>query len=620
MVNIKRSGSRRDPGSRRTGSQRHKRRQKRSALPVVIISGILLLTACGIAYRANSANTLATANTAPAAATSDESAPTAGDTPIATSSAASAPEDTTMPQQAEPVVRHDAGTPFDLQGFIDQELQSGKQRIVIPPGRHRVTPKDKIHLILEDLSDIEIDATGAEMVCTETTRALRINNCTNVTLRGLTIDYDPLPYTQGRIVSLSQDNTVHDIELFEGYPAAQYVDEFKYEIFKPDTRTLRFGSYHSFKVEPTGERTIRVTREGNYRGEQVGDIIAIGTRIASGGQIPHAVTVNDSTNVVLEDIHLYASNCFGFLEGGCTATVYRRCVIDRRAPEDDLKPREDARIRSLDADAYHSKTAIVGPQIIECTAKFQADDCINICGNYHMVMASEGATLRVLAKHKLDIQIGDPLEVVAYDGQRLPDAKALAIKKIGTLTDDERQFLSTQRMHRPFREGSIKDIYEVVIDRPVALERGSVIGAANRMGNGFKVIGCDFGFNRSRGILIKASHGEVSGNTLEGCEGQAIKVAPEWWWLESGSSNDITISGNTIRNCGGDGIAVYAEAGKGGKAPAGAHNDIRITNNTMSNVDGRDIYVSSTKGLVLTGNNCDADSIVLENCEDITRD
>jgi hypothetical protein len=32
-----------------------------------------------------------------------------------------------------------------------------------------------------------------------------ITRCTNVTVRGLTIDYDPLPYTQGRISAISAD-------------------------------------------------------------------------------------------------------------------------------------------------------------------------------------------------------------------------------------------------------------------------------------------------------------------------------------------------------------------------------------------------------------------------------
>ena len=51
-----------------------------------------------------------------------------------------------------------AGTPFDLQGYIDGELKVGKKRIVIPPGRYRVTPHKRTHLRLENLENIEIIA------------------------------------------------------------------------------------------------------------------------------------------------------------------------------------------------------------------------------------------------------------------------------------------------------------------------------------------------------------------------------------------------------------------------------------------------------------------------------
>lgn len=137
----------------------------------------------------------------------------------------------------------DKGTNFDLQGFVDKAVHAKLNPIVIPPGRYRVTPSKRQHLVLHDLEDIRIEAGGVEMICTETTRALTISNCRNVTLHGMTIDYDPLPYTQGRIVKLSQDNTVHDIELFDGYPRGDQVQNFKYEIFRPDTRTSPGGGW-----------------------------------------------------------------------------------------------------------------------------------------------------------------------------------------------------------------------------------------------------------------------------------------------------------------------------------------------------------------------------------------
>lgn len=516
----------------------------------------------------------------------------------------------------------DLGIDFDLQGFVDKAIQAGLQPIVIPPGRYRVTPRHRQHLVLQDLADVQIVAEGVEMICCETTRALTISNCRNVTLRGLTVDYDPLPYTQGRIVKLSENNTVHDIELFDGYPGSDQVQNFKYEIFRPDTRTLRFGSYYEFRVVAQEANRIRIIRGGRYHGEKVGDIIAIGTQYAPGGQIPHAIYTTRSRNVVLEDITLYASNCFGFFETNCERTTYRRCRIDRRAAKDDFKERADPRIRSLDADAFHSKFAVVGPQIIECTARFQADDCVNICGDYHMVMASEGSKLRVLSKGNMNIEPGDSLEVVGYDGRRLADALAVSVTRSGDITGEELAFMAKQRMHKPFTEGSLRRIYEVVIDRPVELVRGSIIAAANRIGNGFKVAGCDFGFNRSRGILIKASHGEVSGNTIEGCVEEAIKVSPEYWWLEAGSSNNVLITGNNIRNCEGMGIAVYALAGAGGLAPAGAHNDIVIRDNRLRNVAGREIWVTSTRGLILRDNDFGESEpdIKLEDCERVATD
>ncbi len=507
---------------------------------------------------------------------------------------------------------------FDLQGFIDKAIQMKLEPIVVPPGRYRVTPRHRQHLVLRDLKDVCIIANGVEMICTQTTRALTIENCQNLTLKGMVIDYDPLPYTQGRIVKLSENNTVHDIELFDGYARGDQVQDFKYEIFKADTRTLRFGSYFEFRAVDRQADRIRVKRGGRYHGEQVGDIIAIGTSYAPGGQIPHAIYTTRSKNVVLEDVTLYASNCFGFFETECEKTTYLRCRVDRRAAQDDFKAREDPRIRSLDADAFHSKHAVVGPQLIGCTAHFQADDCVNICGDYHMVMACDGPKLRVLAKGRINIEPGDPLEVVGYDGRRLADARAVRLTRQGRATAQEQTFMSQQRMHKPFTEGSLRQIYEVVIDRPVDLAQGSVIAAANRIGNGFKVTQCDFGFNRSRGILIKASHGEVSNNRIEGCVEEAIKVAPEFWWLEAGSSNDVRITGNTIQHCGGMGIAVYALAGAGGLAPAGAHNNIVIEDNRLRDVAGREIWVTSTRGLTLRNNDFGdiEPDIKLENCED----
>jgi hypothetical protein len=506
------------------------------------------------------------------------------------------------------------GRDFDLQGYIDQEIKAGKQPVIVPPGRYRVAPRDRQHLGLRNLKDLQIIADGVEMICTETTRALTIAHCTNVTVRGLVIDYDPLPFTQGRITGFSADKKSAEVELFAGYPAAETARNFKYEIFRPDTRTLRCGDRDVEKIEVVDARHLRIItpNERADSPEQVGDLIVIGAESAPHGSDAHAVSCEHNVNVRLENIDLFAANCFGFIEDNCDGSTYYRCRIDRRPAASDLVQRADPRLRSLDADAFHSSGAVKGPAYVECVAKFMGDDCVNIHGAYHMIMAGHGSELRVLAKGPMDIQPGDPVELVSYDGRRLPDAKAVAVLRNGSIRDEEKTFLSHQSMDAGLKSarGALNNAFAIALDREVSLPMGSVICSANRLGNGFLVKDCDFGFNRSRGILIKASHGEVSGNKIEGAWMSAILVTPEYWWLEAGSSSDVKITGNLVRACGGIPICVAVTGGNGGIAPAGAHRDIAITGNQVSDCAMPGILVTSTAGLRLENNmlNLHADS------------
>ena len=211
--------------------------------------------------------------------------------------------------------------------------------------------------------------------------------------------------------------------------------------------------------------------------------------------------------------------------------------------------------------------------------------------------------MRVLANVSMNIRSGDPVELALFDGKRLPDATAISVQPAGKILEEERAFLSRQDMYPDFKSSpGLEKAYTLTLDREIDMPIGSVICAANRVGNGFIVKGCDFGFNRSRGILIKASHGTVTGNQMDGCKMSAILVTPEWWWLEAGSSSDVTITGNTIRDCGEVGIRVGAMGGNGSIAPAGAHRNITITGNMVDDSPMPGILVTSTAGLRLENN------------------
>ncbi len=495
----------------------------------------------------------------------------------------------------------------DLQKLIDNEVAAGKKKITIPAGKYRVKPQQGVHLRLENLDDVEIDATGAELICTETTRAIEINNCTNLTLRGLTVDYDPLPFIQGKITAKADDGRWFELEVVDGYRQPGKLEAKKVEIFNPETGLLRTSTYYGTKVESVGEYKYRVTQPKAKKnaGERIGDIVVLGWKHTPGKRrIPHAVFADNCKFLRFENVTLYASNCFGFLENYCEKSTFLNCVIDRRKPELDLKPRDVKRMRSLNADGYHSKFASVGPQIIGCTARFQGDDCVNICGACHLIVESNGAVLRVLDKGgSLARQLvpGLSVELLSAEGGRLPDAQIVSVKKLGTATDKDKAFVRDLKMDERLKKG-LKNVFEITLNRDADLPAGSTISAMH--GQHFLIKNNTFGHNRSRGIITKSRNGKIVDNRIEGCWMPAIRVGPDLWWLESGSTENLLISGNEIKNCHDVAVTIFS-LGRKGEIPADCHKNISIVNNTISGSPKPGILVTSTKDLELKNNKID---------------
>ena len=343
--------------------------------------------------------------------------------------------------------RRPAQAEFDIQAFIDAQTKAGQHRIVVPSGRYRVTPRHGTHVLLKDLADTVIVADGVEMVCTQTCRALVFENCRNVCFRGLTVDFDPLPFTEGRIVAMAPDKRWVEFEIIEGYPEHQLQE--RIEIYDPATTRLRRETAGwSKEFESLGNHRYRATKPQAYRYQEDWDTEHLGDILVTAHSFPngtggHAITATRCRGLRLEDITLYAASSFGFLEHDCDGSTYLRCKIDRRDPASDPVKRGLPRMRSLNADAFHSVGAGKGPAILQCTAKYQGDDCVNIHGTYHLVTGCHGAELRVAALGQLTIEPGDPVEFLPYEGRRPADAVAVKIEPDGPITEEEKAFLRT---------------------------------------------------------------------------------------------------------------------------------------------------------------------------------
>jgi hypothetical protein len=526
----------------------------------------------------------------------------------------------------------------DLRALIATELAAGNKRIVIPHGRYRVQANRGTHLVFSDLTDVEIIATNVELVCTSTVRALWFQGCTNVTLRGLTVDYDPLPFTQGRIIAMAPDKSWMDFEVARGYPENGL--EERIQIYAPETGGLRRGDAQwKPEIEALGGHRYRVRKAGNYRfdpeqdSERVGDILVTNNAFGKPGS-PHAIELHGCKGMRFEDITVFASPSFGFFERHCDGSTYLRCIVAHRDPADDPVKRAQPRMRSLNADAFHSKDAGKGPAIIACTARFQGDDCVNINGRYHYVRGARGREVRiaVIDSHSR-IKAGDPVEFLPYSGPRPPDAVVMAMQPDPTpVTGEEKAFVRKlgldHRVRTALLEGTAQ-FHTLTLDREVTLQTGSALCCPLRLGNGFAVKDCDFGDNRSRGILIKASKGEVSGNRITNSRMAAVLISPEFWWMEAGMSSDVVVRDNLIKGCLQTPIQIHARGGNRQLLPVGALRNISILNNRIENCEWPLIHVTSTSNLTIKGNilpaapprkphgnaAAPAEPILLENCE-----
>jgi hypothetical protein len=120
----------------------------------------------------------------------------------------------------------------------------------------------------------------------EITEAVSISQCKNLKLSGLTIDYDPLPFTQARITAMGPDKEWLEFEILQGYPEDKL--EQRIEIFDAKSGELKVGTRYDWQpFEKIGERKYRVRRGADFKAdpkaidEEVGDFLVTEQQLRS---------------------------------------------------------------------------------------------------------------------------------------------------------------------------------------------------------------------------------------------------------------------------------------------------------------------------------------------------
>ena len=507
----------------------------------------------------------------------------------------------------------------ELSTIIFDALSAGETNIDIPKGSYSLELRAGRPMVFENLRDVVINGNGSDVLTRIPSQIAVFRNCENVTFKGFSFDSAILPFTQGTVVAVDPEKGLWlDVEIHEGYETENVTTE-RAQVFDPQTQRLKTNLWtlcwgHNERIERLENGNWRMTfqREDRNRNIEVGDLTVLGTR-SDERLATHTIILENSRYCTLEDITVYVSNCFAFLEYAGHGNRYIRCKVIKK-PDDPT--RSFQRLRSANADAFHSKFATLGPHIEECVFLYHGDDCIAINGNFYIVVYSDANKVVILERfgHRLRIEEGDGVRFTSYEGAILGDS---IVEAITLRTDVGSEIIATAWRKYELAGGSAQiprnlRIYELTLETNMDVQSGGNVYAINRVGNGFVAKNNILGHTRARGILVKASDGIITGNTIIGCELGAIVIAPELYWLEAGFSSNLIIENNIIRDCffhhdrWGDSqpaaISVSATNARGYIMEAGAMNNIVIRNNTISGSPYPAMFLTSIDGLILEGN------------------
>ena len=186
---------------------------------------------------------------------------------------------------------------------------------------------------------------------------------------------------------------------------------------------------------------------------------------------------------------------------------------------------------STNTDATHF-TSMTGLLRLEnCTFEGQGDDFVNVHAYYHDI-----------------IERVSPCE--CYMQEKTPDgthAQSLDYPDVGDCLElTDRQNMKLVDTFTVLECEPLPDRWKcrVVLDHPLPENTdGLILADVTRLPR-LEVVGCHARTHFARSILIKTRDVLIEDNHFFDVQGSAVHVAPEAWWYEGVSPENVTIRGN----------------------------------------------------------------------------
>jgi len=489
-----------------------------------------------------------------------------------------------------------------LQNAIDKAIAlDGPVTLRIEPGLYRLevarTEDRPYALQIHAAAGLKIEAEGAEfLVANPVAGFLKIRDSSDFFFRGGVIDYDPLPFSAGRVTSVATDRRSLVVDPLPGYPRPDHwqFSEARGWGYFLDTEVP--GKLADGTPNVVFDQSVETLPDGRFRyrferplppviAEGADDLLFV--RIIKTAQL---IFASNSRRLHFEGITSYASPSGHYVANNCEDIAILGC----RAL---IRP---GRVKGGNADGVHQQNTRGPIRIEDCAFVGISDDGVNLYQKPHHILERIDATLlRISAEPKRQVQ--RPGSGAFREGDRVSafdDTTGNFSGPVEVLSFDRKSGIL--RLARPLE----------LPEDPDALARTSLYG--DGFANRSRIADSLFADSRRFGIYLKAPNAEVLRNRFLRLSSSAIVAMNDTGHGEGLGTQHLLVANNRIENCGFSlnwannphlqAISIFAQLRPHRVVDIpGFHRDITIRNNIIRGVS-RGFFLQSIEGLHLEDN------------------
>lgn len=503
---------------------------RRRMLEVLGISGMASLSGCN-----NSDSEMQATDTETATATRTQTA-TQTESPTGT---------TEQPDDSK--IIFDGGGTEAFGEALEELANTSGGTLEIIEGTYQFEPSTELsipssmdaHFEINGLENATIQGNGSKLVFSDPqVGMLHFYDSEGLTVQNLSFDYDPVPFTQGTVESLSEQNRSVTLSLDQGFPSLDHdmFDEAPFmwasvhtadgEFISGIRRERRLDKHFSSITQLSGDRyRLTLGNNSDLTGVEQGRRMAV---VARG--FNHALIFSAIDGLTLQDVNVDASPSFLIFLGYCTDAHLQGCTL--------ASPQNSDRLVGSDADGIYCSSCRSGPTIEDCHIEQLLDDGIVISTPATWVTSfRDSRTIEVKNVTGVTADEGDVFEVKSTTGElkgKLPPVEYV-----------EHYIKSPSVPGRPqiIRfENAIDDI----------LEEGDYLTNTATGNRDFTIRNNTVRNNRASLIRVSGGSGTIKNNHLEGSSNPLIEIEADSSreFEAKGWVRNLSIQNNQIRRSG----------------------------------------------------------------------